>query len=247
VLNSNEAFFWANALVDSSATPGEEPAFSVQLRTLSATTDTVTTVPGATVTCKVTTGEGRILYSTQVVDGGSGGGGQGADRLVFGLADASTAELTVLWPDGQEQVIDDVASETDFPHLMLTDEWNPGILTNTISGGYTAGAGTVTWNFSWKTQKPCDGAEVEVTTSAPPGPCRDPLDDGTSVDLSSDDVDVTWTQTASGSNWQQTLSWTTSCSARCNYDFTVKSVVARSTYSGPARILKISTCPVPVP
>jgi hypothetical protein len=247
VLNSNEAFFWANALVDSIPDTGEEPAFTVTLRANSATTASSTTVSGVTVTSRVTTGEGRILYSTQVVDGGSGGGGQGADRLVFGLADADAAQVTVLWPDGYEEVVDVADSTAGFPHIVLDHDWDPDVIASSITETYTAGTGNVTWVFTWKTRDFCDGAEVKVTTESTSSGCLGPLGMSQSKTLSSGDSGVTWTQTQSGGDWLHTLSWTTSCSARCDYDYNVYSVVGSTGYAGPQRTLKIAICPVPFP
>ena len=80
---SDKKFLWANPLLDAPAPAGQE-----QMLTIGFDPGSLTHNPygiGAIVAVEVTPPGGATLYSSQVVDGGSGRGGQGAGRLAFGL------------------------------------------------------------------------------------------------------------------------------------------------------------------
>jgi hypothetical protein len=61
---------------------------------------------GAEVTVDLGSGGGR---QRQVVDGGSGFCSQNDRRLHFGLGDHRLGRVTIRWPSGTEQILNDVA------------------------------------------------------------------------------------------------------------------------------------------
>jgi hypothetical protein len=104
----------------------------------------------------------------QIVDGGSGRGGQQAGVLTYGLEDyAGAVEVTVKWPDGytnQTQTLIDPTGDS----VSMVDDHNPILDNNSVTfHAIVRPDDTVDWLFSWKTQYSSTGSldTVEILTS----------------------------------------------------------------------------------
>jgi len=247
----DENFFWTNGLVDKTNPPDRNRFFTVELRLdTNESSNPNIRATGAIVTSTIQRSDGKTLKSTQLVDGGSGHASQGAHRLVFGLADATTATLQVRWPSGGTQNFSVSGTDTadSVVHRDLSDTSNPVVLGATISASYVPTYGYTTHTYTWKTRHRCDDVEVNVTAgSRASASCKVPLGGDSSKDLDPSQSDVAWTQVQDGDDWLQTLTWNPYCSSPCTYSYTVKGVVGGFLHSGQTKTLNIGACAITIP
>jgi len=116
------------------------------------------------------------LTQTQMVDGGSGRGGQNDRELTFGLGDySSTVTATVRWPGGNLQsnvplVISDQTSEAI---NIIVDDTAPIVSNVSASYVFNPATGKLDWTFSWETDVSCDPTLDKLTfdQGGIPNPC----------------------------------------------------------------------------
>jgi len=159
------------------------------------------------------------LKQAQVVDGGSGKGGQADNVLIFGLAGMSGAvSAAVKWPGGYEQTV----SLTRGQVTTIADATLPGTPTS-VSAVYTAlPEGEAEITFTWDTAYSCKPSLDKVTiTDRPRQPAQCPM--GTVVLTPSSDNVLHEVCAKSGGGYTHTLTWPLECRAPCAYDFTIES------------------------
>lgn len=165
---------------------------------------------------------GSNFEQVQVVDGGSGKGGQADNVLICGLGSLSGAvSAEVKWPGGYVQT----ASLSKGQVTTITDETFPGE-PDSVSGVYTAlPEGQAEFTFTWDTPYSCDPSRDKVTiTDRPRQPSQCQM--GTVVLTPSSD-NVTHTvlakTSAAGGGYRHTLTWPLECRPPCSYDFIIES------------------------
>ena len=183
---------------------------------------------------------GTSFDQLQMVDGGSGRGGQGDTPLICGLGDRTgTVQAVVTWPGGYLQT----ATLTRNQIATITDATSPGV-PDSVSGTYTAiPEGLAELTFTWDTPYSCNPSLDKVTLTDPahqPSQCVK----GTVV-LTPADSDVTHEVVAKiGSGYRHTLTWHLECVAPCGYNYIVESATD-STHKDPmttAKKVTMSVC-----
>lgn len=158
----------------------------------------------------------------QIVDGGSGKGGQADNVLICGLGDRSgTVSAEVKWPGGYSQT----ATLTRRAVTTITDATVPG-QPDSVSAVYTAlPEGQAEFTFTWDTPYSCKPSLDKVTLTPAPGqPSVCPV--GTVVlTPSTDNVvhSVAAKTNQNGGGYRHTLTWPLECRAPCSYSFTIES------------------------
>ncbi len=178
---------------------------------------------------------GSSFEQVQVVDGGSGKGGQADNVLICGLGTRSgSVYAEVKWPGGYVQT----ASLTCGQVTTITDVTSPGT-PSAISGVYTAiPGGEAEFTFTWDTAYSCKPALDKVTlTDAASQPSQCVI--GTVV-LTPSSAGVTHAVLAkSGGGYRHTLTWHLECNAPCSYSYIVESATD-STHKDPSPSKKIT-------
>jgi hypothetical protein len=165
---------------------------------------------------------GTDFQQLQMVDGGSGRGGQADSTLICGLGGMSgTVSAEVTWPGGYVQT----ASITRGQVTAITDATAPGV-PDSVSGVYTAlPEGQAEFTFTWDTPYSCNPSLDKVTiTDRPRQPSQCPM--GTVV-LTPSSGNVTHTvlakTSAAGGGYRHTLTWPLECRPPCSYNFIIES------------------------
>jgi hypothetical protein len=180
---------------------------------------------------------GSTFEQVQIVDGGSGKGGQADNVLICGLGGLTgsvSAEIT--WPGGFVQT----ASLTRNQVNTIADDTVPGVPTS-VSGVYTAlPEGQAELTFTWDTPHSCKPSLDKVTiTDRPRQPSQCPL--GTVV-LTPSSENVTHAVFAkAGGGYRHTLSWPLECRAPCAYNFLIESAADATHKSQMPQTAQIST------
>ena len=237
----DKRFYWSNSLVDAASSPSTPKAITIGFAREPGPNNHNTMGIGARVAVAVTKPGGTVLRSVQVVDGGTGRGSQGSARLVFGLAGASTAEITVRWPHGQTQVFD-AASVPGFPHLTLSDTSDPEIQSSTVTASYVPSSGYTTHTYTWKSTYPGGTPQVLITAGAKPTDCLTPLGGVTQLLLDPSMGDVNTTSVFADDEWTHTLTWIAYCTDSCTYTYYARNVVGGQVYSSTPKTLNVSVC-----
>lgn len=180
---------------------------------------------------------GTTFEQVQIVDGGSGKGGQADNVLICGLGDLTgSVQAEIMWPGGFVQT----ASLTRDQVNTITDETVPGVPTS-VSGVYTAlPEGQAELTFTWDTPYSSKPSLDKVTiTDRPRQPSQCPL--GTVVLTPSSD-NVTHAVFAKvGGGYRHTLTWPLECRAPCAYDFLIESAADATHKSQMPQTAQIST------
>jgi len=249
---SSPSHLWANPLFTDMPGPGEERSLTIGFASdgLTANRHGI----GATVRVRATQPGGRILRSAQVVDGGSGRGGQSADRLSFGLGQASTAQISVAWPDGSTQVFD-AASMAGFPNVTIRNTADPGVIESSVGWSYVLGSDNTTHTFTWRTHLEGGDPRVVVQVLSPnTADCRLPLGGATQLVLHKGMANVSSSSVAGTTIndpadptddefwYQHTLHWSVTCSASCNYRYTVGNSRNGEVFDGPTKTMNVGIC-----
>lgn len=177
----------------------------------------------------------------QVVDGGSGKGGQADNVLICGLGGwNSTVAAQVTWPGGFVQTVN-VQPNTV---TTIEDATVPGITTGkTAATHYPYPHGWADWEFTWETNFSCDPARDKVTVSNRPGQPSECLT-GTIV-LTPATYGVEHTVIAkAGGGYKHKLIWQDrQCIATCVHNYTVESATdATHKSTSPTRTLTVGVC-----
>jgi hypothetical protein len=98
----------------------------------------------------VVTVEAGGASTTQVVDGGSGLGGQQSAALRFGLGDVSSGVMVrTRWPGGFEQIFENVTVDSE---VTIQDETDPTVIESSlVANVYYIPNNTLTWVLTWDT------------------------------------------------------------------------------------------------
>lgn len=177
----------------------------------------------------------------QVVDGGSGKGGQADDVLICGLgAWNSTVAVQVTWPGGFVQ------TTNVQPNTVTTieDATVPGITTGkTAATHYPYPHGWADWEFTWETNFSCDPALDKVTVSNRPGQPSECLTGTIVLTPTTNGVEHTVLAKAGG-GYKHKLIWRDrQCIATCVHNYTVESATdATHKSTSPTRTLTVGVC-----
>jgi hypothetical protein len=162
---------------------------------------------------------GSSFEQVQVVDGGSGKGGQADNVLVCGLGGMTgSVSAEIRWPGGYVQTAALTRGEVN----VIADETEPGV-PSSVSGVYTAlPDGQAELTFTWDTAYSCKPSLDKVTiTDRPRQPGQCPM--GTVVLTPSSDNVLHEVCAKSGGGYRHTLTWPLECRAPCSYNFTIES------------------------
>jgi hypothetical protein len=113
----------------------------------------------------------------QIVDGGSGRGGQNDRDLVFGLGDyADAVTATVRWSTGVSQYVPSLVVSNDVVGETLntiTDASTPTVSSASAAYVLNPVTGFLDWSFVWETDLPCDPAldAIEIDQAGIANPC----------------------------------------------------------------------------
>ena len=194
-----------------------------------------------------TPGLGEVR-STQVLDGGSGNGGQSSSVLTFGLGTATGVSMTVDWPNGRSTTYADVTSMTGYPDVSAVYDLNP-----VISVGSDPHSLTYTMNeddevihdFYWTTTYAGGNPEVLLTIDSPNNAlCKSILDGNTTKLLSGVTPGVTLWSIPGNGQFLHHLEWTTDCAAVCSYTFELRNNLSGTIYSGSGtEDIEVKVCP----
>lgn len=191
---------------------------------------------GATVRFYITQQNTLTYQQVQVVDGGSGKGGQADNVLVCGLGEMTgTVSAEVKWPGGFVQT----TSLTRGQVTNIADETVPGT-PSSVSGVYVAlPEGQAEFRFTWDTAYSCKPSLDKVTVSDRP---RQPeqCEMGTRVLTPSGDNVTHSVFAKAGGGYRHTLTWPLECRAPCTYNFTIESATDSTHRSQMAQSAQIS-------
>lgn len=180
---------------------------------------------------------GSTFEQVQIVDGGSGKGGQADNVLICGLGDLTgSVQAEIMWPGGFVQT----ASLTRNQVNTITDETIPGVPTS-VSGVYTAlPDGQAELTFTWDTPYSCKPSLDKVTvTDRPRQPAQCPL--GTVVLTPSSDNVTHAVLAKAGGGYRHTLTWPLECRAPCAYNYLIESAADATHKSQMPQTAQIST------
>jgi hypothetical protein len=177
---------------------------------------------------------------TQVVDGGSGRGGQGDRRLSWGLGDRTgLITATTVWPNGESQL--DTLTRNGFKTVI--DKTSPKVAANTVDSHYVAKAGgKADWVFEWDTDHACRTAldQVTITDATNPPECETL---GTVVLTPSYPYVVASVMPKAGGKYTHTMTWANmDCIPPCNYYYTVSSATDATRSTSAQHQIKIKVC-----
>jgi len=173
------------------------------------------------------------LTLQQIVDGGSGRGGQASGILSFGLGSHATGTVVVDWPDGTNRSYDipaDISLNNAASPTILRDNHVPSIDLATVIGyPQPTPAGKVDFVVTWETRRSTH-RDFDVVVLRPkashgsvPPHCQ--TFGETTLDRYSPFTVYSY-QALSDGNFLHTLRWENqTCSAPCDYEFTVQSGV----------------------
>ncbi|MCP4293380.1 MAG: hypothetical protein GY780_16260 [bacterium] len=163
---------------------------------------------------------------TQLVDGGSGRGGQADHSLVFGVGTRAATDIesiVVIWPNGFQQIID-TGIELGGT-IQIADSTVLVLPQSEISGTYHVLPNRSSANliFEWDTNVATPSWKDEVTLLT--GSCRDI---SRVLDFNSPGVEIEITRNPDGT-FHHRFTWAEQpCIARCVVDFMVKSATGNT-------------------
>jgi subtilisin family serine protease len=190
---------------------------------------------GARVTVQVDT-----FTQAQVVDGGSGRGGQIDDRLVWGLGSLSgLITATTVWPNGESQ-LDTLTANT---YTYVHDKSSPKVVAGTVTGQYIAKpGGKADWVFEWETEHACRPALDKVLISDGSNPPQCPVVGTLELDASYNGV-VASVSPLPGGRYFHSLKWEdVDCAATCTYNYRVRSATDYVRSTSAQKQLKMKVC-----
>jgi len=180
----------------------------------------------------------------QIVDGGSGRGGQQDLTLIYGLgAYSGTVTCDIDWVSGrQSQIV--IPSDDLGTVVEIVEEANPSLLSTTAHGSYAINADeTVDWIFEWETEYLSDSALDQVTISPSGLPYACTLSRYV-LTVGQPDVEH-YCSAKPGGGYEHRLVWTDrDCVPNCNYSFTVQSSRVGETNVSSSKQLWIKICPM---
>ena len=192
---------------------------------------------GATVTVKA-----GVHTQMQLVDGGSGRGGQGSPELIFGLGNyGGTVLADVQWPGGYLQsdvplVISNSASGETLN--VISDDTTPQI--SNVQGYYEVGPPPIgiDWTFSWETDTSCD-PDYDKVTFVVPGTCWDDL---TELETTTSGVEHTYAPKPGGGYVHTMIIRDRDCVPGCAFQFFVTSGTSQGVTNSASYTRKTKIC-----
>jgi hypothetical protein len=176
------------------------------------------------------------LVQTQIVDGGSGRGGQMDQTLICGLGEyEGSVAATIRWPNGVEQT----AALTPGMVNVIQDATQFAILPDSVSIIQSVDpiSGALSIKFRWLTNYASHKSSERIEIEAPSYPC-----DVIPAALTADWPGVTYRQEKAGGGFKHELTWSGSCVPSCLYTYTIRS----STDKTPASVsgsFRVRVCP----
>jgi len=201
---------------------------------------------GATVTVTVGDPLAPIFKQAQVVDGGSGRGGQADATLIFGLGELEgTVQAKVRWPGGyvqtQQLVVGtvNVVNDLTMPTMVILKNQSPVFTYEVIPG-----TALVDWIFTWQTEFSSDPALDQVRVSCRPNQPGTCLCEERTLHVGDPNVQASVYAKANG-RFGHSLRWRgVPCAATCSYNFTMGSATQRAgSLSETSMVGTISFCP----
>lgn len=239
--SQTKAFLWDNPRHDGVPTSGNERYLTVGFGTLPSGVNSQAV--GTEVTVTVLKSPGQQIRSTQIVDGGSGHGSQGAGRLIFGLGGQSTAKLDVTWPNGQEQSFLDVSTIPGFPQIELNYAMDPQIDPASITATYTPSQGYTTHKIKWRVEHAPGNPQVMMSIANPnTTECKSILGGGTQLLLQQGVPRVSVQVVPIDGGFECRVHYNVYCNAPCSYNFTVRNEFSGTVYSDGGHIHTVSVC-----
>ncbi|MBK7049181.1 MAG: CRTAC1 family protein [bacterium] len=195
---------------------------------------------GATVT--VTAGD---LVQTQVVDGGSGRGGQSDRELIFGLGDYSgSVTATVKWPRGHVQsdvpVVVSGPAAADSVNTIVDETM---VISNlNVVALVVPGTTMYDWVFSWDTNVACDSSQ-DVLTFDQVG-IQNPCWPGwTALTPSSPGVVYSYEAKAGGGYLHTFTIYGQACNLNCSFRYWAFSAMGANQATSATKSKQIKFCP----
>lgn len=184
---------------------------------------------------------GSTFQQLQIVDGGSGRGGQSDTTLVCGLGTrGGPVEAVITWPGGFVQTVYLERNRVN----EVFDETVPAIVTGSATSSYLAKPGGLAdWKFTWETQYSCKASLERVTISDVSGNPAQCEALGTIVLTPSTAGVKSMIAAKPGGGYIHTMEWQNrDCRAICNYNFTVESATERQSSAAQQRTIRIPVC-----
>lgn len=212
----------------------------VKVRLVSPTNDNVNRQGiGAAVT--VTAGS---LMQTQLVDGGSGRGGQRDRLLTFGLGDyIGPVSATIRWPGGTVQsdvtLIASGAGASDFVNVV--SDAAPVISNVSVATYVVPGTTFFDWVFSWDTDVACKAANDVLTIDQLN--IANPCWPGWTTVTPSPGIPFVYEAKAGGGYRHKVLADHEECNLNCSFRYTVTSDSGLHSTTSPAKTKKVTFCP----
>jgi hypothetical protein len=214
----------------------------VKVRLVSPTTNNVNR-QGIGAVVSVTAGG---MVQSQIVDGGSGRGGQSDRTLTFGLGDyAGQVTATVRWPGGVEQSdVELVASGAGaIETVNVISDAAPVVSNVNVATYIVPGISFYDWEFSWDTDVACRAAGDVVTfiQDEEENPC---WPGWVTVSPSIPGVVYTYAAKAGGGYTHKLRVNHEPCNLGCSFHYTATSDTGlHSVTSTPPKLKKIKFCP----
>ncbi len=212
----------------------------VKVRLVSPTADNVNRGGiGATVT--LTAGS---LVQTQMVDGGSGRGGQRDRTLTYGLGDYSgPVAATVRWPGGTVQsditLIASGGGASEF--INVISDATPVISNLSVATVVVPGTTFFDWVFSWDTDVACKAASDVLTIDQVN--IANPCWPGWTTVTPSSGIPFVYEAKSGGGYRHKVLINHEECNLNCSFRYTVTSDNDLHSAPGPVKFKKVTFCP----
>lgn len=212
----------------------------VKVRLVSPTNDVVNRQAiGAAVS--VTAGS---LVQTQLVDGGSGRGGQRDRTLTFGLGDyTGPVSATIGWPGGTQSEVDLIVSGAGTAETVnIVSDAAPAISNVNVASLVVPGTTFFDWVFSWDTDVACKTAN-DVLTFDQQG-INNPCWPGwTTVTPASPGITYTYAAKSGGGYTHTVRIDHEDCNLGCSFRYTVTSDSGLHQDSSPTKTKTVKFCP----
>lgn len=212
----------------------------VKVRLVSPTADNVNR-EGIGATVILTAGS---LVQTQMVDGGSGRGGQRDRTLTYGLGDYSgPVAATVRWPGGTVQsditLIASGGGASEF--INVISDATPVISNLSVATVVVPGTTFFDWVFSWDTDVACKAASDVLTIDQVN--IANPCWPGWTTVTPSSGIPFVYEAKSGGGYRHKVLINHEECNLNCSFRYTVTSDNDLHSAPGPIKFKKVTFCP----
>jgi hypothetical protein len=197
---------------------------------------------GAKVEVSEVLGGGVIgLTQTQIVDGGSGRGGQRDNELVFGLGDyEGPIKAKVMWPGGWVQYVDPLTNRGENVKV-IADSSKPTVNNVSALSVIDLSNNTLTWTFSWDASVSSNWELDEIQFLAGSGAYCPP--GGSSVMATDGNVSHTYAAKAGGGYRHSLTIANVDCIGNCTFRYRVGSGPEPDKSYSPWYVKTVRFCP----